>query len=100
MRAHRVPVSLVIHFVWPLLFVALLYVQQTASSQSQEQTTQQQRPRTVGANQNANARPANQSQTNSEEVDEGDVVRVETELVTVPAIVTDKTGRLISALRQ
>ena len=101
MRAHRVPVSLVIHFVWPLLFVALLYVQQTASSQSQEQTTQQQRPRTVGANQNANARPANQSQTNSaEEVGEGDVVRVETQLVTVPAVVTDKTGRPISTLRQ
>ena len=101
MRAHRVPVSLVIHFVWPLLFVALLFFQQTASSQSQEQTTQQQRPRTVGANQNANARPANQSQTNSaEEVGEGDVVRVETQLVTVPAVVTDKTGRPISTLRQ
>ena len=101
MRAHRVPVSLVIHFVWPLLFVALLYVQQTASSQSREQTTQQQRPRTVGANQYANARPANQSQTNSaEEVGECDVVRVETQLVTVPAVVTDKTGRPISTLRQ
>ena len=101
MRAHRVPVSLVIHFVWPLLFVALLFFQQTASSQSQEQTTQQQRPRTVGANQNTNARPTNQSQTNSaEEVGEGDVVRVETQLVTVPAVVTDKTGRPISTLRQ
>ena len=100
MRAHRVPVSLVIHFVWPLLFVALLFFQQTASSQSNQQNTQQQRPRTVGANQNTNARPTNQSQTNSaEEVGEGDVVRVETQLVTVPAIVTDKTGRPISTLR-
>ncbi|PYS72313.1 MAG: hypothetical protein DMF73_08590 [Acidobacteria bacterium] len=101
MRAHRVPVSLVIHFVWPLLFVALLFFQQTASSQSNQQNTQQQRPRTVGANQNTNARPTNQSQTNSaEEVGEGDVVRVETQLVTVPAVVTDKTGRPISTLRQ
>src|SRR5438552_228617 len=101
MRAHRVPVSLVIHFVWPLLFVALLFFQQTASSQSNQQNTQQQRPRTVGTNQNTNARPTNQSQTNSaEEVGEGDVVRVETQLVTVPAVVTDKTGRPISTLRQ
>ena len=100
MRAHRVPVSLLIHFVWPLLFVALIFFQQTVSSQSNQQNTQQQRPRTVGTNQNTNARPTNQSQTNSaEEVGEGDVVRVETQLVTVPAIVTDKTGRPMSTLR-
>ncbi|HBB98721.1 MAG TPA: hypothetical protein DC054_25340 [Blastocatellia bacterium] len=101
MRVRRVSVNLLIHFVWPLLFVALLFAQRTVSSQSNQQTNQQQRPRTVGANQNTNARPANQSQTNSaEEVDEGDVVRVETQLVTVPAIVTDKTGRPIPTLRQ
>jgi VWFA-related protein len=106
MSARRVSVNLLIHFVWPLLFVALHFCQQTVSSQSNQQTNQQQRPRTVGANQNTanqntNARPTNQSQTNSaEEVDEGDVVRVETQLVTVPAIVTDKTGRPMSALRQ
>ena len=101
MRAHRVPVKLLIHFVWPLLLVALLFAQQTSSSQSNQQTNQPQRPRTVGTNQNSNARPTNQSQTNSsEEVGEGDVVRVETQLVTVPAIVTDKTGRPISTLRQ
>jgi VWFA-related protein len=88
------------------MFVALLFAQPTVSSQSNQQTNQQQRPRTVGANQNTanqntNARPMNQSQPNSpEEVDEGDVVRVETQLVTVPAIVTDKTGRPMSALRQ
>lgn len=101
MRAHRLSVNLLIHFVWPLLFVALLFAQPTVSSQSNQQTNQQQRPRTVGANQNTNARPTNQSQTNSaEEVDEGDVVRVETQLVTVPAFVTDKTGRPIPTLRQ
>jgi len=106
MRARRVSANLLIHFVWPLLFVALLFAQQTVSSQQNQQTNQQQRQRTVGtnqntANQNANARPTNQSQTNSaEEVGEGDVVRVETQLVTVPAIVTDKTGRPIPTLRQ
>ena len=106
MRAHRVSINLLVHLVWPLMFVALLFAQPTVSSQSNQQTNQQQRPRTVGANQNTanqntNARPTNQSQPNSpEEVDEGDIVRVETQLVTVPAIVTDKTGRPMSALRQ
>ena len=99
MRAHRVPVSLLIHFVWPLLFVALIFFQQTVSSQSNQQNTQQQRPRTVGTNQNTNARPTNQSQTNSaEEVGEGDVVRVETQLVTVPAVVTTEAPFEIALL--
>jgi VWFA-related protein len=100
MSARRVSINLLVHLVWPLLLVALLFAQPKVSSQSNQQTNQQ-RPRTVGANQNTNARPTNQSQTNSaEEVDEGDVVRVETQLVTVPAIVTDKTGRPMAALRQ
>jgi len=71
----------------------------TSKIQSQ-QTNQQQRPRTVG-NQNANkSAPGQQSNTASEEVDEGDVVRVETQLVTVPAVVTDKSGHPISTLKQ
>src|SRR6185503_1006441 len=39
--------------------------------------------------------------TNStgDEVDEGDVVRVETQLVSVPAVVTDRTGRPLAGLR-
>jgi len=35
----------------------------------------------------------------NEEVDEGDVVRVETQLVTVPAVVTDRTGRPLAGLK-
>jgi VWFA-related protein len=87
-----------IHFTWPLVLAAPLVVQPSAISQS----NQQQRPRTVGANQNSNQQPPNQQQKNSstEEVDEGDVVRVETQLVTVPAVVTDKTGHPIPTLRQ
>lgn len=66
---------------------------------TQEPTNQQQRPRTVG-NQNTSAPPANQQQTNSaEEVDEGDVVRVETQLVSVPAVATDRNGRPLAGLR-
>ena len=35
----------------------------------------------------------------SDEVDEGDVVRVDTQLVSVPAVVTDATGRPLSGLK-
>jgi VWFA-related protein len=35
----------------------------------------------------------------SEEVDEGDVVRVDTQLVSVPAVVTDSSGRPLSGLK-
>jgi VWFA-related protein len=63
-----------------------------ASSQSQ---TNQQRPRTVGQRNSNKSENANAG----EEVDEGDVVRVETQLVSVPAVVTDKTGHPIAGLR-
>src|SRR5687768_8847787 len=48
-----------------------------------EQTTENKKP-TTGA---------------SEEVDEGDVVRVDTQLVSVPAVVTDSAGRPLSGLK-
>jgi len=73
----------------------------TALTQGPHQSNQQQRPRKVGANQSASPPPANQLPTNSpgDEVDEGDVVRVETQLVSVPAVVTDRTGRPLAGLR-
>ena len=78
--------------------LALLCIAGPAATQEPGQSNQ--RPRKVGSNQNSNAqsnsKPANSSQ---EEVDEGDVVRVETQLVTVPAVVTDKNGRPISTLK-
>jgi len=70
---------------------------------------QQQRPRRVGTPQaspsptpGAPARPAqNRGATpgGAEEVDEDDVVKIETQLVSVPAIVTDTTGRPLTNLR-
>src|SRR3954451_16694959 len=101
MTAGRKSFHFVVHLFWPLLLAAPLFFQSAVTSQSTQQTNQQ-RPRTVGSNQNTNSRPSNQQQTNSatEEVDEGDVVKVETQLVTVPAVVTDRTGHPIPALRQ
>ena len=72
--------------------------------------TQQQRPRRIGASPNPTPRatPAatprtggtnSSSSSAGEEVDEDDVVRVETELVSVPAVVTDRTGRVLTGLR-
>ena len=61
-----------------------------------QQVTQQptQRPRRVtGSDQTT------ESKKPGDEVDEGDVVRVDTQLVSVPAVVTDSTGRPVSGLR-
>ena len=74
----------------------------TISASRPEPQGQQQRPRKVGTNQNTSSPPAQQpagSPTPGEEVDEGDVVRVETQLVSVPAVVTDRSGRPMSGLR-
>ena len=61
------------------------------------QNESKQRPRRVNDTQNES--PQKPSTGTAEEVDEGDVVRVETQLVSVPAVVTSRTGRPMSGLR-
>ena len=67
-----------------------------------QQTTQEpkQRPRRVN---NGLGEPPEMKKSSpapaSQEVDEGDVVRVETQLVSVPAVVTDSSGRPVQGLR-
>jgi len=70
------------------------------SARAQEITSQQtQRPRRVaGTDQTTEQKKPTGS--SSDEVDEGDVVRVDTQLVSVPVVVTDSTGRPLSGLRQ
>jgi VWFA-related protein len=63
----------------------------------QTETQQTQRPRRVSGTDQPTQKKQNNS--SSEEVDEGDVVRVDTQLVSVPAVVTDKTGRPLPGLR-
>jgi VWFA-related protein len=100
MRSTSVILRLSAFSLFGTLLLALFWAGAGASRPEPQQTNQ--RPRKVGSTPaSSSTPPANQSQTNSsgEEVDEGDVVRVETQLVSVPAVVTDKTGRPVSALR-
>ena len=62
-----------------------------------QQITQQptQRPRRV-----TGAEQTTESKKSPDEVDEGDVVRVDTQLVSVPAVVTDSAGNPLSGLHQ
>jgi VWFA-related protein len=75
----------------------LLSAQLAPLTQAQEGTNQQ-RPRRVGVDGSVPASTEKKSQT--EEVDEGDVVRVETQLVSVPAVVTSSVGRPLAGLRE
>jgi Ca-activated chloride channel homolog len=61
-----------------------------------QQLTQQpmQRPRRVNGTDQAT-----ETKKSGDEVDEGDVVRVDTQLVSVPAVVTDGSGHPLSGLR-
>ncbi|HVG37690.1 MAG TPA: VWA domain-containing protein [Pyrinomonadaceae bacterium] len=59
---------------------------------------QQQRPRRVGANEQQQSQPT-VTPNAAEDVDDGETVRVETQLVSVPVSVTDRGGRMIGKLR-
>ena len=71
----------------------------------QSQDQQKQRPRRVnGSRQQApakpNATPPAARANDAEEIDEGDVVRVDTKLVSVPAVITNSAGRPLVGLRR
>lgn len=64
----------------------------------QEQTKQ--RPRRVTDSPSQSPAPKGSPSSGGEDVDEGDVVRVETQLVTVPAVIKNSTGRPLTGLRR
>jgi Ca-activated chloride channel family protein len=89
-------------FVSLALLFGFAFVSFGPVAKGQSPETEKQRPRRVtGAetpattSQKPTATPAG-----GEEVGEGDVVRVDTQLVSVPAIVTNSLGRPVSGLRQ
>ena len=73
----------------------LLVVSAIAAQQITQQPAQ--RPRRVGGNEQTTE--SKKSGTGPDEVDEGDVIKTDTQLVSVPAFVTDATGRPLSGLR-
>ena len=85
----------------PLSLIMLVFA---AASGGLAQDDVRQRPRRVGPaparspTPAQKASPAKGADGAGEEVDEGDVVRVETQLVSVPAVVTDRTGRPLTGL--
>src|SRR4029077_10344006 len=93
MRAQKAKMKLIGCFICALFWFAPL------SAQQDQQPANQQRPRKVGST-STNTAPTNQQPNSAaEEVSEGDVVRVETQLVTVPAVVTDRNGHPLTGLR-
>jgi VWFA-related protein len=95
----------VLRLFLPLALVCLLFnTLIKAGAQPSTQQDKQQRPRRVGvggssAEQKKETPPRQTPAPIGEEVDEGDVVRVDTQLVSVPAVVTDKGGRPLANLR-
>jgi Ca-activated chloride channel family protein len=74
------------------------------SAQQAQQERQEERPRRVasGPSPAVTATPLSGKPTTvvDEEVDEGDVVRVDTQLVSVPAVVTNRAGRPVTNLHK
>jgi Ca-activated chloride channel homolog len=67
---------------------------------AQQTTAQQaQRPRRVNGTEQTPETKKPDSPSPGDEIDEGDVVRVETQLVSVPAVVTDASGRPLPGLK-
>jgi Ca-activated chloride channel family protein len=81
-----------------LAFVGFLFIANVALSSHAQDGAKQQRPRRVGAEQSGPSKAIEKSQT--EEVDEGDVVHIETQLVSVPAVVTNSGGRPLAGLHE
>jgi Ca-activated chloride channel family protein len=83
------------------LLVLAVFTMPTLITSGQEPPAQKQRPRRVqtGSTAGTTQKPPD-STTGGEEVGEGDVVRVDTQLVSVPAIVTNSLGRPVPGLRQ
>src|SRR5712691_43255 len=83
-----------------ILLIALLLCpfSDIARAAKGQQKANQQRPRRVTDSQSQSG-TKNSSNSSAEEVDEGDVVRVETQLVSVPAVVTTALGRPLAGLK-
>lgn len=81
-----------------LVFLALSLLASIFLIASGQEAAQKQRPRRVGSSDNA-AQPKSSPEVPVDAVDEGDVVRVDTQLVSVPAVVVNGEGRPVPGLK-
>lgn len=87
---------------WLVLLTVVACIMLVLAAASAQQESKQQRPRRVGQSQPAQPQPSPGTAAATEpgdEVGEGDVVRVDTQLVSVPAVVTDNAGHPLAGLR-
>src|SRR5436190_9313440 len=115
MRAPVVRLAFVGALVSSAVFLVVLGAASALLAQEPRPVNQQQRPRKVASPENnnptatkpkentptkpkENATPQSKENAAPEEVGEGDVVRVDTELVAVPTVVTDRKGLPVKGL--
>ncbi len=84
-------------FLKSTLLISALLVSGQLSAVTAQDVNQQQRPRRVNGSQ-APA-PSQIVSSGKEEIEDGDVVRVDTQLVSVPAVVTTNAGRPVAGLK-
>ncbi len=87
----RLPAGIIAIVLLTSLLFDATRAQQTAQPPAQ-------RPRRVSGSEQT-TEPKKETPGSTEEVDEGDVVRVDTQLVSLPAVVTDGAGRPLSGLK-
>jgi VWFA-related protein len=103
MRGHAVRLVFVGALVSSAVSLVVLGAASAPLTQEPQPVNQQQRPRKVASPQSNNS-AATKSRENArknaapEEVAEGDVVRIDTELVAVPTVVTDRNGQPVTGL--
>lgn len=85
---------------FPLNSLVLLLLVLTCVSAAIGQEPMKQRPRRVAGSENQSTTPKGSPASAPEDVDEGDVVRVDTQLVSVPAVIKNNSGRPLPGLRR
>ena len=100
MRGPAVRLAFVGALVSSAVSLVVLGAASAPLTQEPRPVTQQQRPRKVASPPGSNSAATQPNEKAApQEVAEGDVVRVDTELVAVPTIVTDRNGKPVTGLR-
>lgn len=96
--SRRLPARIVLLIIACVAVVCVMIIERTDAQEPPPPPQQPaQRPRRV--NGTGQTTEPKKTVSSGDEVDEGDVVRVDTQLVSVAAVVTDSTGRPLSDLR-